>query len=245
MARDIDEDEDRDERDDEEERPRKKKKKKKKEKATQKNWMPYILIAGGGGLLITLLVITVIVVIVVKKGAKDKVTPVTEYVNYATPEDVFHVDLPKDWDQESGGKKSMFFVKAKKGGAEIFVNENIVGSLKADIAGAAQPDLNAPDELQPFARVHEDKRAIYEDEYSGYKEEPAITVRCSFGKARRSTFTASKGFGKIKGYRATVVSAMTQITVTCICSTKDWDMLEPAFAHAIESLGYGPGKSSQ
>ena len=43
-------------------------------------------------------------------------------------------------------------------------------------AAQRQEDMNGPDETQPFARVHELKKAKYEDEYSSYKEEPAVTV---------------------------------------------------------------------
>jgi len=234
----------RDERDDEDDDRPRKKKKKKKVKDTRKNWTPYLILAGGVGGGLTLLLIIAVIVIVVMKGGKDKLTAVTEYENANSPEEVFHLDVPKGWVTVASGKTSMTSVKAKRGSAMIYANENILGSIAGDTIGAGQgqQDLNGPDELQPFARVHEMKKKAYEEEYSSYKEEPAVTVRTGFGKTRRSTFTGIKGFTKYKGYRATALGVQTQITVTCVCAEKDFDMLEPAFARAIETLGIGNGR---
>ena len=238
---DREEQDEREEGDEDEDRPRKKKKKKKL-KETEKNYKPYFIIAGcvGGGM--TLLLIIAVVVIVLVKGGKNRLEPVTAYQNLDSPEEVFHLDVPQGWESETGGKKTMTSARVKKGSATIHVNESIVGSLMGDIAGAAQPDLNAPDEMQPFAKVHEFKKKMFEDEYSKYEEEPAITVRNGFGKSRRSTFTCIQGITRMKGYRSTSMGVMTQITVTCLCAQKDWDICEPAFARAIETLAYGNGR---
>jgi hypothetical protein len=201
----------------------------------------YLILAGSGGAFVTLLVLGVVVVWIFSAAGKAKITPVTDFVNYDSPEDVFHVDLPKDWEQQNGGKKSIYFVEATRGRARIKVNENITGSLIGDIAGAANPDLNGPDETLPVSKAHDFKRPQFEADFSGYQEEPAVTIRNGFGKTRRSTFTGKMGWVKVKGYRATAMSVQTQITVTCSCTQSDWNIAEPAFARAIESIGYGPG----
>jgi hypothetical protein len=246
---DRDEREERDERDerdesaDDEDRPRKKKKKK-KNKETQKNWTPYLILAGGVGGGLTLLIIIVVIVVIVMRGGKDKLTPITEYENADSMDEVFHLDVPKGWAWEASGKKNIASVKAKKGSALILANESVLGSIQGDIAGSnqRQEDMNAGDEFQPFSRVHELKKKMYEDEYSSYKEEPPVTVRTGFGKTRRSTFTCTQNFSKMKGYRATALGVQTQITVTCLCRESDWNICEAAFAHAIETLGFGNGR---
>jgi hypothetical protein len=225
---------------DTDDRPRKRKKKK---KATQTNWTPIILIAAGGGVLFTLVLIGVVVFFIGSRANKEKLTPVAEFVNFDSPEDVFHVDLPKGWPSDGGGKKGITFVSAMRGSASIKVNENIKGSLAGDMAESRRRDGNIPDEELPVSQVHEMKRSIYADEYRGYAEEPAVTIRNGFGKTRRSTFTGKAGFTKVKGYRATALGVQTQITVTCVCAETDWDICEPAFARVVDSLGYGPGKS--
>lgn len=236
---DYDDRDERDDRDEGDDRPRKKKKKKKKDAKSNANL--YIMLAIGGGLLLTLLVCGGIIAIVVTRAGKEKLTPVTEWANYDTPEDVFHVDLPKGWDEQHGGKKNLYFVEAKRGGAKIRVNENIVGSLVADIADSQNPNREGGDDKLPVSVEHERKRKIYADDFSGYDEEPAVTILTGFGKTRRSTFTGRSGLTKVKGYRATAVGVQTQITVTCYCAESDWNMMEPAFRHVVESIGYGPG----
>jgi hypothetical protein len=237
MRREIDEDEDRI--DQEDDRPRRKKKKKRQSETNQK-WIPYLIIGAGAFCVLMLLIGVVIVGVVVARSPSNKLTTPTAYENYDCPEDVFHVDLPKDWKIEGGGKKNVYFVTAKRGSAEITVNENLVGSLIGDIAGAATPDMNASDDRLPVSRVHEFKRKVFEEEYGKYQEDEAVTIRNGFGKTRRSGFTGTLGgLRKMRGYRSTSLGAMTQITAVCRCSAGDWDIVEPAFARVIESLGSG------
>jgi hypothetical protein len=224
--------------DDVDDRPRRRKKKKPE---TNKSWVLYLIIGAGAFCVLMLLMGVVIIGVVWARSPSEKLTAPTEFVNYDCPEDVFHVALPKDWKIEGGGKKNVYFVTAKRGSAEISVNENIVGSLIGDIAGAATPDPNVSDDRLPASRVHDFKRKAFEEEYGKYKEDEAVTIRNGFGKTRRSGFTGTiGGIRKMRGYRSTSLGAMTQITMVCRCSAGDWDIVEPAFARAIESLGAGP-----
>src|SRR5262245_44143667 len=185
MKRDIEEDDDRI--DEEDERPRRKKKKKKRE--TNQKWIPYLIIGAGAFCVLMLLIGVVIVGVVLARSPSNKLTSPTEYVNYDSPEDVFHVELPKDWKIEGGGKKTFFFVSASKGSAEIKVGEGLRGSLKGDIAGAITPDMNVSDDRLPVSIVHDSKRSEIEQEYGKYQEDPAETIRNGFGKSRRSGFS--------------------------------------------------------
>jgi hypothetical protein len=199
------------------------------------------LILGGAVAAVTLLALVITGAFLLRsRFGPEKMTPPEHFVTYDSPEDVFHVSVPKGWKLESGGRKSTYWVSAEKGGATIKVYESLVGSLLGDIAGAGPLGPDVRDELLPVSRVHEVKRRTFAEEYSDYREEPAVTVETKFGKARRSAFTGRAGLGgKVRGYRATALGAMTQITVVCTCSPGDWDTLEPAFARAIASIGPG------
>jgi hypothetical protein len=180
-------------------------------------------------------------VVLWSRAVPAKMTAPERYAAYNSPEDVFHVSVPRGWKIQSGGRKGMYWVSAEKGSASIKVHESLTGSLLGDIAGARQDDPNAGDEFLPVSRVHEVKREVVAEEYGSYREEPAVTVATQFGKARRSAFTARAGLGgQVRGYRVTALGAMIQITIVCTCSPGDWDVLEPAFERVIASVGPGP-----
>jgi hypothetical protein len=200
-----------------------------------------LLILGAAAGAVALLALVIVVAVMLRQRlGPEKMTAPEQYVVYNSPEDVFHVSMPKGWKLESGGRKSAYWVFAEKGGATIKVYESLTGSLLGDIAGARQADPNVSDELLPVSRVHEIKQKTLADDYSNYREDPAVTVGTQFGKARRSAFTAKAVLGgKVRGYRATALGTMTQITIVCTCSPADWDTLEPAFARVIASVGPG------
>ena len=220
-----------------EERPRRRKKTRSSKSNNQ-----YLIIGGVVGAIVFLAVLVLAVILVWARYGSKKTTTPDQFVLYDSPQDVFHVHLPKGWMVKDGGRKDMYFVSAEKDGATIKVYESLVGSLLGDIAGAVQPDPNAPDEALPVSRVHEFKKKLLAEEYGSYKEEPAVTVENRFGKCRQSPFTARGDLGgKLRGYRVTALGSMTQITIVCTCSPSDWDALEPAFAKVIASVGPGPG----
>jgi hypothetical protein len=228
-----------DESEDSGERPRRRRRKNKPEKSKT----IYFVIAGGVGLTLTLGAVILVIVLIALRSGKDKLVPTTEYEGYDSPEDVFHIDFPKGWQvQGGGGRKNYYWASAERGSASIKISESLVGSLVGDIAGAATPDPNVSDELLPVSKVHELKKLQMPDEFDKYQEQPAVTVKTKYGKVRRSEFTATKGLGsKIRGYRATGLGVLTQLTIVCYCSTGDWDIAEPAFARSIESLSPGLG----
>jgi|SRR5262245_3971143 len=198
--------------------------------------------AAAGAIAVVALVILAWFMLRPRFGPPDKLTAPEQFVVYNASEEVFHVSVPKEWKLDSGGRKNAYWVSAERGGAKIKVYESFTGSLLGDIAGAGHADPNARDELLPVSRVHEMKKRTIADDYSDYREEPAVTVETKFGKVRRSAFTAKAGLSeKVRGYRATALGSNTQISVLCTCAPGDWDTLEPAFARVIASIGPGPG----
>jgi hypothetical protein len=172
-------------------------------------------------------------------GGPSAVAP-ESYRIYQAPEDAFQCDYPSGWAVRREGVKDHFTVTFSKGTASIRISQSLAGSALGDIAGAADPG-NDPDR-SPVARVHAFKQAQLADEFSGYDEGPAEAVTGRFGAARRSAFTASGLLGrKLRGYRATALGPLIQYDIVCQCPEADWEVLRPAFARAIESLGGAGG----
>jgi hypothetical protein len=218
-------------------RPRRRKK-----KQADKSGRRYLILGAAAGAVALVALAVVAVVVIRPRFTPPKVTAPEQYEVFNSPEDVFHVSLPKGWKLESGGLKHQYRVTAEKGTATIQVYESLTGSLLGDIAEAGNRDMKVPDELLAVSRVHEAKRQTVAEGYSDYREQPAVMVETQFGKVRRSTFTAKAGLGgKVRGYRATALGAMTSIAVVCTCPPEDWDTLEPAFARVIASIGPGAG----
>lgn len=230
MAREDDEVED---------RPRRRRSKR---GSKNKKLMMLAVIGIGSCVLMAVVGIVAVILVLTRTGSAKMTTP-TAYVAYDSPEEVFHIELPKDWVITYGGaKKNFYWATAEKGGASIKIYESLIGSLIGDIADAGTPDPNVDDERLPVSRVHEFKQKLFAEDYSSFREEPAVTVESKMGKVRKSEFTARAELGrKVKGYRATALGAMTQLTIVCTCSPGDWDVVEPAFARAIESVGRGQG----
>jgi hypothetical protein len=225
--------------DDLDDRPRPRKKKKKKPPQGPNSKMILYISVGASVAIIFLMGVGALAAVLLTSSS-SKLTAPTEFGMYNSQEDVFHVELPKDWKIEGSGVRHAYWVEAKKGSASIKVEENAVSSLVGDIMGAVDNNPNKSDDELPVSKLHELKRQQFGEGYSRYEEEPAVTVRTGFGKSRRSAFSGKVSFiRKYRGYRVTTHGVDTQITVVCTCPAGDWDMLEPAFARVIESLGPG------
>jgi hypothetical protein len=195
-----------------------------------------VLLVAGGVLLVLLLGGGVALSFRVYPKLRPTAVAPESYSPYQAPEDAFQCDYPSGWAVRREGVKDHYTVTFTKGSASIRISQSLAGSAMGDIAGAADPG-NDPDRA-PVARVHAFKQAQLADELSGYEEGPAETVPSRFGPARRSAFTASGLLGrKFRGYRATALGPLIQYDVVCQCPETDWDVLRPAFARVIESLG--------
>src|SRR5436190_13361882 len=135
-----------------EERPRRRKKSR-----SSKSMRTYLILGGAAGAVALLALVIGVVVLLWSRFGPEKMTAPEQYVIYNTPEDAFHVSMPKGWGFKYGGRKDLYWVSAEKGSATIKVYESLIGSVLGDIAGAVQPDPNAPDEQLPVSRVHEFK----------------------------------------------------------------------------------------
>jgi hypothetical protein len=221
------------ERDDDDDAPVRKKKKKKKKPQAASKW-PIYAAYGGFGVVMLILIIVAIWVVVSLVGGGPPAEPVTAWEKFRVGENEISFEYPKGWrvaDYGKQGTREVDIVEIKGNtGAKINFKENLVGSLIGDIANAGNAGKPVPDHLTPVARVHEMR---FPKEMSNYKEEPAMTVQCGFGDARRSAYTQ----GSQRGYRVTILMHQTALDVYCWCRASDWDTLRPAFERFITSLG--------
>lgn len=150
----------------------------------------------------------------------------------------FHVDFPKGWTVEAGGRgKSNPWAKFKKGSATIQVKTSTGASILGDTAGGRNPDEDIPDELTAVAQIHTLMKDQYAGDFTGYEEQPAIMIKTGMGDGQLSEFTASGSWGsKLKGMRLTCLGLKYQFTVLCDCSESDWAVCRPIFEHVVKSL---------
>lgn len=210
-----------------EEAPVRKKKKKKKQQASK--W-PLIAGLAGGGVVVLILLILVIV----KFAGGGAVTAPTEWEKYSVGENEFGFEVPVGWKVSEKGIPNKRDVQITKGSVKITIDENMTGSLVADIANAANRGVEVSDDLLPVSTVHTRRRP--QNVGADYKEEPATTVNTrGYGKARQSVYTE----GSKRGIRATVLRHQTSLDIFCNCRASDFDTLRPAFEKFIASFGSG------
>jgi len=218
--------------DDDREESSVRRKKKKKKKPASPPWLKIGLLAGGGLVAAGMIALIIWAIVVFSRGAPPA-QPVTAWDKFSTEEFGFAFEYPKGWRASSYGIKNQREADIKGRDASISVKENLVGSVVADIAGAANAGQEVPDERLPVAQVHELRRP--RDMPASYKEEPAMTMQTKFGKARCSPYTN----GSRRGFRATVLMNQSALDIFCECRASDWDVLRPAFEHVIGSIGMG------
>ena len=221
--------------------PRKKKKKKKQKEKIKPPSNRLILGMVAGGVAFMLLFGGVSIWLMMRGGGAA--IPPGTHEHYDSEDFEFGLTYPADWKMKGGGIQNHRFVEFEKGKAMMSIHQSLAGSLKGDIAGAGV-DANAPDDRQPFARVHEMKKQEFAEEIGdNYKEQPPETILTKgFGKARRSGFSTSALFKKTRGYRVTVLATMTSYDIICRCPEGDWETQEPVFDKVLKSFGPGGGK---
>jgi hypothetical protein len=114
------------------------------------------------------------------------------------------------------------------------------GTQVGAIAQAGNQDpQDLPEEMKPVRIAHDYQKAKFAAEVSGYEEkgEPQV-FKCagSGGEGRLSVYTATEGmFGKVFGYRATLLGVNNQWNVVCKCPPADWKTCQPLFLKILES----------
>jgi hypothetical protein len=103
-----------------------------------------------------------------------------------------------------------------------------------NIPGADAAEL--PEELDPVAAVHEYQVKDVKFDYDDYEETAPEVVKTEFGEGRMSTFTASSGFTKYKGFRATFNATDRQYNILCKISARNFDTFEPVFRKMVTSF---------
>ena len=176
-------------------------------------------------------------------GCGEPVTAPTTFVPYNSTDGRFACDYPKGWQADGGGNTDYSWAKFTKGGAEIRIDADLVGSLFGDIAQSANTMMHDDSpENAPVAQVHERGKRPMQEQYGKYEERAPKVVKSGFGDGRRSTFIAAESLGgKVYGYRATFLAHDRRITVVCRCPAPNWHVLKPGFEKVLASVRRGGG----
>jgi hypothetical protein len=177
----------------------------------------------------------------VKVSEQEKDKPSVEapkgFVSYRVPDGSFRCEFPSDWKHHLAGETGRYEVTFSRGRSSVHIIQGPVESLVGDIAAAPEGGEGGGGR-SPVAVAHEQKRDAVPAGLTDYQEEEAEPTDSRFGRGLRSPFTATANDKyRMRGYRATLRSAGRVYEVVCQCPETDWENLEPAFAHVIESVG--------
>jgi hypothetical protein len=169
-------------------------------------------------------------------GASGPVSVPTGYTRFDSADKQFMCEAPNGWEINATGSKGVLSNSSfKSGSAKINIASDLAGSL---MAGPGRPP--DPNVEPPVVAIHEMGKEKLTNEIPNAQEQPADKIQTILGEGRISEFTAPGSFGgKIRGYRATVLSRDRRLTVICQCSESDWENLKGPFNKVIASLAPG------
>jgi len=100
-------------------------------------------------------------------------------------------------------------------------------------------EFKLPDESRFEARLHEYNLDFYKEHYRDYKEVNITTKKLPIGRARVAEFTATKGYGKLCGIRATAVTRDKGVTFRALVPESQWEDFKPVFYRMLNSMERG------
>jgi hypothetical protein len=173
-------------------------------------------------------------------GGGAKVAVPQNFVAFSSKNGEINCEAPQDWASKTGGGQGGVppYATFEKGSIKIsFRSSPSGGSFQMMAQAGGNDDGELPDELKPVSKVHEIQKRKFEDEMSGYQEQgnPVMINTKGFGEGRMSEFTANVGFGKVYGYRVTLLGTNNQWNCVCQCSASQWKDFQPVFRRIIES----------
>jgi hypothetical protein len=156
---------------------------------------------------------------------------------YADPNKRFSIQVPSEWDSDSGNVDKHGWVKYTSGSAKIVAD---VCPVKDFIALIAQTGQNPMVDLQTnpskaASKVHWLENPELQKE-EGVKEQRTLPVQTNAGKGSQSEYTTTDD-PPLHGYRATVVIGENRIKIYCECPETEWKTLKPVFDKVIASVG--------
>jgi hypothetical protein len=195
--------------------------------------------------------VAAVVVSLVVAGCGGKVPAPTSYTTWNATDGTFSIQYPEGWTAKGGGKNGVQWAEFSQGSAKIRIDVSTVSSLFADIsrsigtaAGINDPFSGVSDEvaekLAPVAAAHASYQKNSPVDLAGYKEQEPVAYRSGLGDCRKSEFVARSGLTtRLRGYRATGLTANKGVHVLCQCTDGNWKTLQPAFDKILESMQLG------
>jgi hypothetical protein len=167
----------------------------------------------------------------------------TAYTPFSATDKAFTVDSPNGWKSDggysSGGVSSG--VTFTSGDAKIAVDTDEKGSFLGDALSSPTSVLqgSAPGNAQtpPVDRLHAMTGEKFAADIEGYQEIKTTATRLAYGDTRVTEYTG-KG---VHGYRVTSLGHDRRMKIVCKCAPEEWDKLNAAFTHVINSVAPGTG----
>jgi len=207
---------------------------------SQKQFNPVIPLVIGGVFVIGIVGLLFFLPSMSSKKSDIQVPEEEDYLLYIDKiAQEFRVKYPPGWKVESGGRgTSNPWARFTKGSATIRIKTSMGASALGSMMNpVGVDDGETPDELSPVAGIHTFMKDQFAENYSGYEEQPAITIKTGFGDGRMSEFTAKGSWGsKTKGIRLSCLGIRYQFTLMGDCPEADWAACKPIFEFVAESL---------
>ncbi len=180
----------------------------------------------------------------------------TSFGRFKSADSTFQCEYPTGWNSSSAEAQGVSSSsKFSKGGARIYVESDLKGSLMSDASRSPLSGMDLPPGLAnsaglsavvaearkpPVVKLHEAKKehAGVEMRLEHYEEQPPTAFQTRLGDGRVSEFTGDAGgfVGKVHGYRATILGTERAVYVWCKSPEADWPKLNKAFLRVIGSV---------
>jgi len=174
-------------------------------------------------------------------GCQQTVEVPREFKNWNSSDGAFALEYPTAWSPQGGIDKELgsSWAKFEEGNVSIRVDASFTQSVLRELMGTTRDTNKLPDESRFEARLHEYNLDFYKEHYRDYKEVNITTKKLPIGRARVAEFTATKGYGKLCGIRATAVTRDKGVTFRALVPESQWEDFKPVFYRMLNSMERG------
>lgn len=162
----------------------------------------------------------------------------TSFTRYTSLDSAFLCDAPAGWKAESSGQSggTESSVVFTSGDGRISIDADQSGSFMGDaMTGPGAMIPGATPQVPPVEKLHSMTGQKFAQDLSGYTEIATDPKPAAYGQCRLTEYTADK----VHGYRVTMLGTNRRVSIVCRCSPTEWQALNGAFLHVIQSVTPG------
>lgn len=177
-------------------------------------------------------------------GCQKTVEVPKQFEDWNSGDGAFAIQYPANWIPKGGINKNQgsSWAKFEDGPVSIRIDASFTQSVLGDLMGGAVDTSELPDDMRPEAELHEFNLEYYKENYRDYEEVSITTKRLPIGRTRIAEFTATQGFGKLYGIRATAITRDKGVTFRAFVPESQWRDFKPVFYEMLEGLKVGARK---